>query len=306
MTVYLDVIWFLNFCFDFLLLLLTGLLLKRRMKKRRIMLGAFIASLYVLFLFIPTLSILTLPASKLVYSLAIAWSAFGYYRFRYFIQNWLMFYLVTFLVGGGLMGTHYFLQSDFEIIQGVAVTHSTGFGDPVSWVFVILGFPIIWYFSKQRLDHLEARKIHYDQIANVKINVDGITLEAAGLIDSGNQLHDPISRLPVMILDVSKFASALPAEIVEMAQDYTKLGENEGTQPWEERIRLIPYRAVGQDNQFMLALKPDLVTIEHSDETINVKKVLIGLSYRTLSGEDEYDCILHPKMMVSASNQTAS
>lgn len=51
MALYLDVIWFLNFCIDFLLIVLTGMVLKRKMQKWRLITGSLIGSLYVFFAF---------------------------------------------------------------------------------------------------------------------------------------------------------------------------------------------------------------------------------------------------------------
>ncbi|MDP4553086.1 sigma-E processing peptidase SpoIIGA [Alkalihalobacillus macyae] len=297
MAVYLDVIWLLNFCFDYMLLALTALFLKRQVRKRRLAIGALIASFYVLFLFIPVLTFMVNPIVKLLYSLVIVSVTFGFNRFRSFFQCWLLFYFVTFMIGGGMMGAHYFLQQDVTVYNGAVATQGTGFGDPVSWLFVLIGFPSIWWFSKRRVDTLETTKIHYDQLANVVIHIDDHTISAVALIDSGNQLQDPLSGSPVMILDMTVHAEHFPTTFIEKAKNVTDFQEEGEVDKWEHRLRIVPFRAVGQDHQFLCAIKPDEVVISMDDGAITVKKVLVGLSFHTISGEKEYSCILHPKML---------
>ncbi|MGA9290395.1 MAG: sigma-E processing peptidase SpoIIGA, partial [Anaerobacillus sp.] len=255
------------------------------------------ASFYVLFLFIPGLSFMVNPIVKLLYSLVIVSVTFGFNRFRSFFQCWLLFYFVTFMIGGGMMGAHYFLQQDVMVYNGAVATKTSGFGDPVSWLFVLIGFPTIWLFSKRRVEALETTKIHFDQLANVVIRIEDVSISAIALIDSGNQLQDPLSGSPVMILDMTIHEEQFPVEFIEKAKDIIHFqGEGEGHR-WEHRLRVVPFRAVGQDHQFLCAVKPDEVVISMKENAITVKKVLVGLSFQSISGEKEYSCILHPKML---------
>ena len=297
MAVYLDVIWLLNFCFDYMLLALTGILLKKNVKKRRLAAGALVASFYVLFLFVPSLSFMALPLMKLLYSFMIVFMTFGFTRFRSFFQCWLLFYFVTFMIGGGMMGAHYFFQQDVTVVNGAIATKSTGFGDPVSWAFVLIGFPAVWLFSKKRMEKLETTRIHFDQLASVSIRIDEVTISATGLIDSGNQLQDPLSGSPVMILDMTVHESNFPPTLIEKAKNITEFQEEGEGDRWEHRLRIVPFRAVGQDHQFLCAVKPDEVLISFDGRSLTVKKVLIGLSFHSISGEKDYSCILHPKML---------
>ena len=86
------------------------------------------------------------------------------------------FYLTTFLVGGALIGTHYFVNFDFQLSSSVMLASVKGFGDPISWLFVILGFPLPGIFPNPMIDKIETVKIQYDQIVNVTIVLDEIVL----------------------------------------------------------------------------------------------------------------------------------
>ncbi|MED4532641.1 sigma-E processing peptidase SpoIIGA [Metabacillus fastidiosus] len=306
MSIYLDVIWFLNFSFDLFLLLLTAIILKRKIKKLRLLLGALIGSGIVILMFTPFSFIAVHPLGKLAISVLMVLISFGFQRFRSFFQSLLTFYFVTFMIGGGMLGTHYFMQVEMGVLDGVMMTSSTGFGDPISWLFVLIGFPLAWYFSRNRLESMETKKIKFDQLVQVLIKVDSNELLLRGLIDSGNQLYDPISRSPVMIIDASKAKSFLPEKLFEQALKDDVMAsvsqDSEEAHEWEHRVRLIPYRVVGHENQFLLGFKPDEISIQTKEGTIHVKKAVIGLNRTTLSSDDEYDCIIHPKMMQGIQN----
>ena len=41
---------------------------------------------------------------------------------------------------------------------------------------------------------------------------------------------------------------------------------------WQDRLRLVPYRGVNRNTQFMLAIKPDKVVINHNDSRLEATK----------------------------------
>ena len=53
------------------------------------------------------------------------------------------------------------------------VTSQTGFGDPISWMFVVIGFPAIWFFSKKRIEDIETKSIQYDELVMVQAEFIG-------------------------------------------------------------------------------------------------------------------------------------
>ncbi|MDX8364980.1 sigma-E processing peptidase SpoIIGA [Cytobacillus sp. IB215665] len=307
MSIYIDIIWFLNLLFDGSLLLLTAVILKRRIKFWRLVVGSLIGSSLVLLIVSPLASIVSNPLIKFLFSLIIIWAAFGYKRFSYFIKNLCTFYFATFVVGGGIIAFHYLLQKEVNINNGIFLTTSTGYGDPVSWLFVIIAFPSLWYFSRSQIDGIKSNKMKYEEIIDVTIVITNIKITIKGLIDSGNQLYDPISRSPVMIIDSTCLVEHVPAGIIELSKNVDML-MNEMTvddPQWEKRLRLIPYRGVGQDHQILLAIKPDNISLRYENNWLDVNKGLIALNHVKLSSDDEYQCIVHPKMIQSSSVQSA-
>jgi stage II sporulation protein GA (sporulation sigma-E factor processing peptidase) len=298
-TVYLDVIWALNLLFDSLLLYLTAIILKRQVFKWRILCGGFLGSVVILLSVTPFQSFSSHPLTKLVISVLMVLIAFGYKRFKYFVTGLMAFYFTTFLIGGALIGVHYFIHFDFQLSSSVLLASVKGFGDPISWLFVMLGFPIAWHFSKRNIDQIETNKIQFDHIVKVAIFLDELQLNFSGLVDSGNQLYDPISKAPVMLVSVKKLINELPPEIGQLAQNQEAIlfGNEKIPNSLEGRMKIIPCKVFGKEHQLIIAIKPDQITIEQGENRFIDNKGLISFTMQELSSEDSFQCIVHPKML---------
>jgi stage II sporulation protein GA (sporulation sigma-E factor processing peptidase) len=307
-TVYLDVIWSLNLLFDSLLLYLTAIILKRKIVKWRIFLGGLLGSIIILLAVTPFQAYSGHPLTKLLFSIFMVLIAYGYKKFRFFFTGLITFYLTTFLVGGALIGTHYFVNFDFELSSSVMIASVKGFGDPISWLFVMLGFPIAWHFTKSNMDKIETVKIQYDQIVNVTIFLDELKLTCKGLVDSGNLLFDPISKSPVMFVSVTKLLNELPQPIIKLANNPEAIlfGNESIPENIEGKMRIIPCKVVGKEQQLIIAIKPDQIIIERENESVVITKGLISFTMQDLSGEDSFQCIVHPKMLAGLSETSST
>lgn len=301
MEVYLDIIWALNFLFDSLLLYLTAIILKRDVRLWRIFVGGLIGSVIILLSITPIHSYAGHPIVKLFFSIAMVLAVFGYKRIRFFLKGLMTFYLMTFLIGGSLIGVHYFVKFDFNLSSTVLLASVKGFGDPISWLFVLLGFPIAWHLSKRNMEDIEITKIQYDSLINVIIQINELSYQFKGLIDSGNQLYDPISKMPVMFISIKERESDFPDYLVEMAHNPEKyiFEKKEIALEWEHRMRIIPYSVLGQEHQLIIAIKPDKILIEKDGEFYYVERGLVSFSAQQLSPDDAFQCIVHPKMLTS-------
>jgi stage II sporulation protein GA (sporulation sigma-E factor processing peptidase) len=297
MTLYLDVIWFLNFCIDYLLIALTAHVLKRNASKKRILLASTLASSYIFLIAFENSSVLLGPIFKFVFSVFIMIVAFGFRRIRFVVKNVAMFYFVSFVTGGGIFALHYFMKSDIAIMEGIITTQGSGLGDPISWLFVVAGVPALWYFSKKRVEDITIEKMNGDHLVRVKITIGDTVLYANGLIDTGNKLYDPITKLPVMILDMNVHGDVFPEVIRLAAKDVMTIGSRDYDHPWLNKLRIVPFRSVGEQ-QFLACIKPETIEIEKDGIIAKAPQSLVGLSWSALSSDNQFDAIVHPKMFL--------
>ncbi len=237
----------------------------------------------------------------------MVWVAFGFKRLRFIITNLLSFYLVTFTTGGALIGLHYLLSFRFDVSNTFMLAQVRGFGDPISWLFVALAFPLVLYFSRRTIDSWETRKIQYDQLIDVDITINNQTIRLKGLIDSGNQLYDPLTKKPVVIVSLEKTANIFPEEVLAVFQDVNKIWKEDYLpMEWVHKISIIPYRVVGKENQLMAAVKPEEVVIHDGDEAYHTNRLLLAFVNQKLSSEDSFDCIIHPKILQQSDHEQVS
>ncbi|UXH45494.1 sigma-E processing peptidase SpoIIGA [Rossellomorea vietnamensis] len=298
MTLYLDVIWLLNLLVDFFLLWLTGIILKRQYALWRIAIGSLIGSVIILLAFSPFAHFTGNPLVKLLFSVVMVYSAFGYRRWRHYMSNLLMFYFVTFFTGGILIGTHYFISFDPSTESSMLLASIRGFGDPISWVFVMLALPLAWYFSKGRVDSIEHVKLQYDQLLKVKIQIDDFHCTVNGLVDSGNQLQDPISKSPVMILSIAEIEGEIPDEMKALCHDVDDIfsGEKQIDTRWSDRMRIVPAQSVGRSSQLLAAIKPDSLVLSDHEAEWTIPNGLVAFREEPLSADGQFGAIVHPKM----------
>lgn len=309
MTLYLDVIWLLNWLFDCLLLYWTAIILKRRAAAWRIILGGLIGSSIIVLAFTRYHYMVDNLYMKLSFSVFMVVAVFGFIRLKVFLKNLASLYLVTFLSGGILMGLHYLFQFNIHTLHPGMGAGINRFGDPVSWMFVMFGFPLAWQFSKRAFGSMEMTNIAFEQKARVHVKMDGYELSADGLIDSGNQLYDPLNRSPVMIVSLEGAdVTGIPIDVLELTRNPDILLKQQGSfeYTWSGRMRIIPSKVVGNDHQLLIAFKPDWIKIHHNDKVYHVKKGLVSFTVQKLSSDQSYQCIVHPKMVTGIPDQNAS
>lgn len=306
MTIYLDAVWLLNFLIDFMLLMLTGAIAKESVRKRNLALGACVASIIVpLTIYFPG-SFLTSVPGKLLYSILIIVVAFRYGSLNRTLKLLALFYFINFTVGGGLIALHYMIQRPIGVSTAGFLTVNQGYGDPVSWLFIIIGFPCVWLFTKRRMDKHAIEKIRYDQLYEVTLTMKNKSFTTQGYIDSGNQLVCPLTKKPVIIGDDIFLKQWFTNDEWKALQTVSEDMNLENIpQAWEAMVHIVPYLGVGGNSQFLLALRPDLLVIDYHGEQIKTNKVLVGIQFASLTKDDKYHCLLQPQIIKLSAVSTA-
>ena len=178
MTIYIDGILFLNFFFDFLLLLTVTIILKRNVSIFRIILGAFIGSLTILILFCK-ISSLQLFFLKIYLSFLMIIATFGYKNLKYFLTNIGFLYMVSIVQGGFL----YFLNVTFSYDHKGIMFFNQGIS--VNVIFLIVISPIILYFY---IKQIKIFKLKISSCFKTNIYIGRKILNLNGYLDTGNTL----------------------------------------------------------------------------------------------------------------------
>ena len=178
MTIYVDGLLFLNFFFDFLLLLSVSVILKRNVPLFRIILGAFIGSLTILILFFKITSF-ELFLIKVYLSIIMCLVSFGYKDLKYTLKNILFLYLVSIILGGFL----YMINIELGYKNKGLVFINNGFS--LNVIFLIIFSPIVLYIYVKEMKSYKAKIGNYYK---VNIYIGKKVLNLNGYLDTGNTL----------------------------------------------------------------------------------------------------------------------
>jgi len=306
LSIYLDAVLLLNILFDFMLLLLTNTLAKLNTKKLRLFIGALLASLIVpLSIFNPD-HFITSPFGKILFSIFIILAAFGFKNIYRMFKLLFLFYFVNFSIGGGLVAIHFFLQNPVTLTNTGFFTYNTGFGDPISWIFIAVSFPVAWLFTKQRMDKHVQEKIRYDAFYPVTIQINKQSFSTNGYIDSGNQLVDPFTKKPVIICDEFFLEQWFEKEDwTQLKNAYHNWDMDSIPRQWVDYIHIIPFQGVEGGNGFIFAIKPDSLSIHYDMHQIQTSHFLVGIQFGQLTKDESYHCLLQPELIQSAAGYSA-
>ncbi|PYI54569.1 sigma-E processing peptidase SpoIIGA [Paenibacillus flagellatus] len=304
MIVYPDLIFLTNLLIDGAILAVTARIRHIRPRFWRLGASAMLGASYVVMMLVPSLSFMFTLVAKCLFSAAMIWIAFGFGGLQTFLRNAGTFYVVSFAAAGGMFGLHYLLQSPGDVMNGILVTRSGGLAYRIHIGALFVAFtlvPLLWLFRTVFVSAKRKRDMtHY--LAEVRIRIDEHESVCTGLIDTGNQLYDPLTRTPVMVVEATQWGEVLPEAWMrrirqsEVDQLVAAIGTDDSF-VWQDRLRLIPYRGVNRGTQFMLALKPDKVVIVHNETEIVNVKVLVGLDGGKLCADGSYQAIIHPNLV---------
>jgi len=260
MTIYLDLLFILNFSFDFILLLSVNIVLKRMVKIRRIIVGSLIGALSIFFLFLPLNSI-TLFILKFVISLLMILVTFKYKDLKYTINNILYLYVISILLGGAL----YYLNVEFSYKQVGIIFINKGMS--INYIILLILSPLVIYTYIRQIKSLKNNYIYYYVIKIVFKNNMELILNA--FLDSGNKLKDPITNKSIILV---------PKSLVE------------------EVIRIrspiyVPYTSLN-NHGLLKCIAPKYIEIDNK----RCFKLLVGLSEDKFS-MDGVECIINTDIM---------
>jgi stage II sporulation protein GA (sporulation sigma-E factor processing peptidase) len=297
-TMYADVVFLTNAIIDYMLLLLTGHICRQPLRKRRLIFASTVGATYTVFLFFPFLSFVFTFLAKLLFSCFMIILAFPWTRIWNFLRVLAAFYAVSVFIGGALFAFYMMMEQKSEIVNGIVVTHTGSSTIHPTFFFLAIGFPLVWWCTRRGYYGIKASRQVDVQHVRLEVDIFGHTITCKGFIDTGNQLHDPISRTPVTVMEADAWKEIVPAELLNSIvreDDAFTMDIPDGEARWLERVRIIPYRTVSSQASFLVAIRPDEIRVYAGEKTYRTTRMLIGLRRARLSADGEYQAIVHPQ-----------
>lgn len=237
-TVYIDLVFVLNLCVNFLLLRTTAQLGAAAGRWKRLLLASSIGAAYAVAVYLPPFLWLRHAGMKLVFAALMLLAAFGAKR------STLRLSMVFAAIALSLCGAVYGVQS----LQGRPFLYRNSLFYPVSFASLLLtafALSLACRLFLPKLTHAA------DSIIPMTLQLGTRSVQISALRDSGNTLTDPISGQSVLTAhwSVAKKLLAQPMQSEDFAAPAQLALRLKDYAP-----RLIPYRAVGVDGGLLLAL----------------------------------------------------
>lgn len=252
-VIYLDVLAGVNLAMDCLLLGGTARLAGIYASRGRLLLGGAAGAAYAVLTCLPGLELLGSLPAKAACGLALVRLTFGRRRAPALIRLALLFWLLSCACAGGALalgqvsGASFFAGGGYYVDVPLRVVAAAA---ALSWALAGL------IFRGQGGDGVRGR-----QTARVRLDFAGQSAEFTLLVDSGNELSDPVSGRPALVLDRRAAARVLPVEaavpLAGLRQDNAPAVLAALPGACRGRFQLLPYRAVGRDSGLLLAFRPD-------------------------------------------------
>lgn len=122
---------------------------------------------------------------------------------------------------------------------------------------------------------------------NVKICINNKNAYTKTIVDTGNFLKEPITKLPVVIVEKNVLKGIIPDYILNNL-DNIIIGKEIDLNEYASKIRIIPFTSLGKENGILLGLKADNLKIEMEGNTIHVKECVIGIYNGVLTKTGKY------------------
>ena len=297
-VVYVDVVLTVNFVMDFFILWAAGKLANLKYTFPRLVWGAAFGALYSLVLFLPEYSFLTTLAGKVACSLVMALLAYAPLAKAAFIRAVGCLYIVSFAMGGAVIASIYLTNpasGSISVFNGTALL--TGDFDYL-WLSVGLGVAILLGYSG--MVYLRKNWFQQSLVKEIVVGLMGRQIRLSALLDTGNQLVEPLSQLPVVVVEAGAMRNYLPANLftaVISSDDIILSKLTAQLDPeWSARLRMIPFNSVGRTHGLMLGVRPDYIEVRKKNGNMRLNSAVIGLVNRVLSKEGKYEALLHPQL----------
>lgn len=276
---YVEYVFLENFIIDFILLFITGKLIKRVIIFKRLIVASLIGSMYVILTFYIGREFMTFFIVKFSISVLMIMIAFDSKGILTNIRVIICFY-ITSLIMVGIISALYYLTYDKLTVNAIIMSIFTGYG-------------ALHFFFKEIKDRI--LKHNYKRTVNVRIGNKSKSFR--GYIDTGNELSDPVTGKPVMVVNIDCIKDIIGEDLYNRIINFyhnksyeNLINENNGI-----NIRIIKYNTISSKGEIMVCIVPDEIEIINQNNNIFID-ALIGIHPKKIS-KDDYEALLFKKLL---------
>ncbi len=125
----------------------------------------------------------------------------------------------------------------------------------------------------------------------LQIKLDESIINIEAIIDTGNFLRDPISKMPVIVVEKEALRGSIPDELINNLSEIIS-GKDVNIGKYLSKIRIIPFSSLGKENGLLIGIKANSVYIQQNEESALIKNVIVGIYDGILSKSNKYSALV--------------
>lgn len=290
MTIYIDVVLIENLIMNYIILFTTAVVLKIKVNHIRLILASLLGAGYSIIAYMGIIKVYSSIILKIILSVLIIYIAFNPQNIKKMCKDLLLFYLVSFVFGGAAFALIYIIKPQNILMKnglflGTYTLKTVMLGAVVAFCIIIGAFAII----KNKI----SKK---DMFCEIEILINQKKIKTKAMIDTGNMLKEPITNVPVIVVEHILLYSCMPKEILNnlkeiMGGDFKNI-PCDIQEKYISKLKLIPFSSLGKQNGMLIGIRPEYVkVITDEQEKIN-KNVIIGIYEKSLTKKGEYQALI--------------
>ncbi|MEG1500480.1 MAG: sigma-E processing peptidase SpoIIGA [Clostridiales bacterium] len=289
--IYADVLFLLNFFLDFFLLWASGCFLRLSIAWTRLILASLLGAFYGAGLLLPQLSFLYPLWLKITFAFILLRIAYPLQSRRQFIRLSGVFYLMSFAMGGAVLGAS-------SLLAGYGI--QIGGQQLVGWSSLLFAVPVVFFLARKGLVKMKTNWSKKDFQVKLEIIADGRKCVLPALIDTGNNLKDPVSGKPVIVGEYSVLSVLLPKGVRQAVEKFTMdnptaIISSPAMGDWKRRLRLVPFASIGKSHGLLLGFRPDKIIIRGQEGWIT-DDVIICFAVNKFAKNTSYQAVINPEI----------
>ena len=290
MTIYIDIVLIENLIMNYIILFTTAVVLKIKVNHIRLILASLLGAGYSIIAYMGIIKVYSSIILKIILSVLIIYIAFNPQNIKKMCKDLLLFYLVSFVFGGAAFALIYIIKPQNILMKnglflGTYTLKTVMLGAVVAFCIIIGAFAII----KNKI----SKK---DMSCEIEILINQKKIKTKAMIDTGNMLKEPITNVPVIVVEHILLYSCMPKEILNnlkeiMGGDFKNI-PCDIQEKYISKLKLIPFSSLGKQNGMLIGIRPEYVkVITDEQEKIN-KNVIIGIYEKSLTKKGEYQALI--------------
>lgn len=283
MVYYIEYVFAENFFIDFILLFITGKLIKKMIIYRRLIIASVIGALYVILTAYIGRDFMTYFIVKFSVSILMIMVAYDTKGIIANVRVILCFY-ITSLIMVGIITALYYLDYDKLTVNAIVFS-------------IFVGYAALHFFFKE----IKARLDKNNYMRSVTIGIGDKSKILRAYIDTGNELTDPMTGKPVIVVNIDSIKNILGDDLYNgilcfyknKASNYENLLSTND----KIKLRIVKYNTISSIGEKMVCIVPDNIEISDDDKNIINADAIIGIYPKKISQKDDYDALLFKKLL---------